>query len=278
MSGTTRGGTWRGRLAVMAMLLAGLLLLAPAPHPAAAETPVDVELVLAVDVSWSMDFDEQLLQRDGYVAAFRDPGVIAAIRNGLHGRIAVTYVEWAGTGLQTVIAPWTVIESEADGQRFAAMLEDVVPGKMSRTSISGAIIAGEAMFEGNGFAGQRRVIDVSGDGPNNQGDPVILARDAAVERGVTINGLPLILKEPDLQYSIRELDLYYEDCVIGGPAAFQITVRDPAEFADAIRRKLILEIAGREPKVHKASMSVRAREPRVDCMIGERLWRARQIP
>ena len=268
-------------LGALALALAGVLA---KPEPARAGSEwVDVELVLAVDVSWSMDLDEQRLQREGYVAAFNDPDVIAAIEGGLHGRIAVTYFEWAGTGLQSVVAPWTLIEDAGDARAFSEALAGAYPARMRRTSISGAIATGTAMFEGNGYRGLRKVIDISGDGPNNMGEPVLVARDAAVSRGVVINGLPLILKEPNPVYGIHDLDIYYEDCVIGGPGAFIVTVREPGEFIPAIRRKLILEIAGRPspgaaPKPLRAQYVPGAGGARADCLIGEKLWRRQQIP
>ena len=265
-------------LLVACLVVAMPRALAQVPAPPGAATggpvPVDVELVLAVDVSWSMDADEQALQRAGYVAAFRDPEVQAVIAGGLHGRIAVTFYEWAGTGLIDVIAPWTPVGSAEDAERFAAQLAGDAPGRMSRTSISGAIDAGVRAFEGNGFRGLRRVIDVSGDGPNNQGRPVTHARDAAAATGVTVNGLALILKPYDPRFGVRELDLYYEDCVIGGPGAFVITVREPDGFADAIKRKLILEIAGAPARLRRAQATGRP-APRIDCLIGEKLWRDR---
>lgn len=246
---------------------------------AEAQEVVDVELVLAVDVSWSMDADEQALQRAGYAAAFRDEAVRRAIVQGVHGRIAVTYFEWAGTGLQDIVAPWTLIEDAAGAEAFASALDAAPPGRMSRTSISGALAAGQTMFAGNGFEGERRVIDVSGDGPNNQGRPVTDARDETVARGITVNGLPLELKEPDLRYGIRDIATYYEDCVIGGPNAFIVTVRDPNDFARAIRQKLILEIAGGAARAEPVQFSldnVEPRAPRVDCLVGEKLWRMRR--
>lgn len=264
-------------LALGIAMLAGLVPLAGA-RDARAQTPVDVELVLAVDVSRSMDMDEQRLQRAGYVAAFRDPAVQAAIAGGIHGRIAVTYVEWAGTGLNTIVVPWSIITGEADANAFADRLAVPTPSRIRRTSISGAIALGQFELETNEAVGLRRVIDISGDGPNNEGAPVTVARDAAVARGITINGLPLILKPPSA-WGIEELDIYYEDCVIGGPGAFLITVRDPENFTEAIRRKLILEIAGvgpaDRPTLHRAQFAA-PHAPRIDCMIGERIRRERE--
>ncbi|ORE95250.1 DUF1194 domain-containing protein [Acuticoccus yangtzensis] len=234
---------------------------------------VDVELVLAVDVSWSMDLDEQRLQRDGYMNAIRDPEVIAAIRKGDWGRIAVTYVEWAGDGLQRIVVPWMIIEDFDDAEVFAAMLGDASIGRMRRTSISSALLASAELFD-NDIDGMRRVIDMSGDGPNNMGPPVADARDHVLRQGITINGLPIMIKQRirgDF-FQIENLDEYYSDCVIGGFGSFMVTIESKEQFGHAIRRKLILEIAGAEPTIQKAQFTPIPTE-RVDCMVGEKQWR-----
>jgi hypothetical protein len=237
---------------------------------AAADVEVDLELVLAVDVSRSMDLDEQQLQRNGYIEAFQHPEVIQAIQSGNLGRIAVTYFEWAGPGFQTPVAPWTLIANAKDAENFAMELGEAPISREIGTSISSGLFSAVGYFENNGFTSYRRAIDVSGDGPNNAGRPVADTRDWVVSRGITINGLPIVLK-PDVRYSaygIPNLDIYYEDCVIGGPGAFMIPITDPANFETAIRRKLVMEIAGLPAKVVPAAEVVR--EPRVDCMIGEK--------
>ena len=233
---------------------------------------VDLELALAVDVSRSMDTEEQRVQREGYIEAFRHPDVIDAIRTGPLGRIAVTYFEWAGPGDRVTIVPWMLIETAEDGSAFAAQLERASITRQSGTSISGAIRYAGGLF-GETFNGYRRVVDISGDGPNNAGSPVEEARDWLLEQGVIINGLPIMLNRVygHGPFGIPELDIYYEDCVIGGPGAFVIAVRSPEEFAEAIRRKLILEIAGIQPRIMFASEVVA--EPRTDCMIGEKTRR-----
>src|SRR5262245_10333576 len=177
---------------------------------AAADTPVDLELVLAVDVSRSMDSDEQALQRDGYVAAFRHKDVVDAIASGPNGRIAVSYVEWAGPNYQKTIVPWTIIDGEAVAHGFADRLAAAAITREHGTSISNGLIYVGPTFEGNGIAGSRRVIDVSGDGPNNVGMPVVAARDPLIAKGVTINGLPIMIKRPEGFASIENLDIYYE--------------------------------------------------------------------
>jgi hypothetical protein len=258
-------------IATLASLAAGWL------SPAAAEdVPVDLELVLAVDVSWSMDTDEQELQRAGYAAAFRDAQVLEAIAGGGYGRIAVAYVEWAGAPSQRVVVPWTLVDGAESAEGFARALEAVRIGRLRRTSISGALAFSYPLFEGNGYEGVRRVVDVSGDGANNQGAPVEIARDLLVSDGITINGLPIMIKpgDPGGFMSIANLDVYYEDCVIGGPSAFIVPVTDASLFAVAIRRKMILEIAGQTPRAIPAQFKRRA--PRVDCLVGEKMWQERR--
>jgi hypothetical protein len=237
--------------------------------PVCAQTSVDLELVLAVDVSRSMDLDEQHLQRDGYVAALRHPDVVDAIRSGPLGRIALTYVEWAGPQSQSVIVPWTIIDGEAAATRAADLLSAAPLGRYTGTSISGGLLFAAQSLGKNSFAGTRRIIDVSGDGPNNRGLPVRPISTGIADSGVTINGLPLTLKIPVQPYGIADLDIYYEDCVIGGPGAFTLPVREKAQLAVAIRRKLVLEIAGTPPRVIQVAEA--RPEPRIDCMIGERL-------
>ncbi|WP_193369829.1 DUF1194 domain-containing protein [Pelagibius marinus] len=274
--------------------LAALLLSALAPIQAPAQgsaaqararIAVDLELVLAVDVSLSVDSEEAQLQRQGYVQAFRDPLVVDAIGGGILGRIAVTYFEWANSAHTQLIVDWTLIESPAAAERFAAALASRRPGPAHYTSISGAIDFGAALFKDNGFEGTRQVIDVSGDGPNNWGDLVIHARDRAVKKGITINGLPILDQStgPFSRYNIPNLDLYYRDCVIGGPAAFIVVAEDFTAFASAIRRKLILEIAGLTPPPARPVPPLRPAQfiddgdARISppCDIGEQLLRSR---
>jgi len=259
-------------------LLAGPLVLAGLAMPAAAaDTPVDLELVLAVDVSLSINVAEARLQREGYIQAFRDPEVIRAIRSGILGRIAVAYVEWAGMLQRRVVVGWTLIDGEKMAESFITALQQSAPGSARRTSISSAIDFAVPLFSDNGFEGTRRVIDVSGDGPNNAGDFVDRARDRAVAAGITVNGLPILDDSGNSYswYNIPNLDLYYRDCVIGGPGAFLVVAKDFGDFARAVRRKLILEIARSEPRLTPAQLQ---RDDRVapPCDIGERLRRARE--
>jgi hypothetical protein len=242
-------------------------------------TSVDLELVLAVDVSLSMDMDEQRLQRDGYVAAFRDAEVWNAIAAGANGRIAVTYVEWAGQVNQQTVLAWTLIDSPAAAQAFADRLEAAPISRARMTSISGAIIYSGRQLESNPYKGTRRVVDISGDGPNNSGPPAQEARDELINKGIIINGLPILLKrdQPSGFFDINNLDSYYTNCVIGGAGAFMIPVRERAEFRSATRRKLILEISDLVPeqpaRLIPAQASAGASAEPIDCMIGERMWR-----
>jgi Protein of unknown function (DUF1194) len=211
---------------------------------ARSETEVDLALVLAVDVSRSMDPDEQDLQRHGFMEAFRSPLVHAAIRAGALGRITVAYVEWSGETDQRVVVPWTLIEDPEDALAFAERLGRAPMGRASRTSISGVIDFGVKLIDASGTQPIRRVIDISGDGPNSSGRMVTLARDEAVAKGITINGLPIMLKRPTGFGDMEHLDRYYRDCVIGGPGAFIVPVRERHQFAEAIEAKIVREIAG----------------------------------
>jgi hypothetical protein len=226
------------------LLAACVLVWFAAGSVARAETEVDLALVLAVDISFSMDPDEQTLQRDGFVQAFRSSVVHDAIRRGQLGRIAVAYMEWAGAFEQRVVVPWSVIDGPESAAAFALALSEKPTRRASRTSVSGAIDFATKLLSESDFAATRRVIDVSGDGPNNHGRPVTVARADALAKGVTINGLPIMLKNPGY-FDIVELDRYYRDCVIGGPGAFMVPARDREQFREAIKTKLVMEVAVR---------------------------------
>jgi hypothetical protein len=234
--------------------------------PLGTEAPeVDLALVLAVDISNSMDPEEQQLQRDGFVEAFRSAAVHKAIQSGALGRIAVTYMQWAGTDTQEVVVPWTVIDGRDSALAFAEQLARSPLRRGPYTSISGAIHLGLRLLAQSGVTAQRQVIDISGDGVNNHGPLVTRARDEAVSRGVTINGLPIMLKKP-IDEDVPHLDRYYKDCVIGGTGAFVVPVREPGQFVSAIKTKVILEIAG----LITPSLITRAQtEERINCITGE---------
>ena len=232
---------------------------------------VDVELVLAVDVSYSMDMDELAIQREGYAQAVQSKEFLQALKAGPNGRIAVTYFEWAASSDQKIIIPWRLVDGPETADAVAAEIMKTPIRRASRTSISGAIAFAMPLFDEDPYRGLRRVIDISGDGPNNNGGPVTIARDAALEKGVVINGLPIMVKEPSYStMDIDNLDFYYEDCVIGGPGSFVITIKDRDKFKEAIRTKLLMEVAGRTPE--RPVMRVADKEPRVNCLIGEKIW------
>jgi hypothetical protein len=235
---------------------------------------VDIELILAVDVSYSMDMDELAVQREGYAQAIVSKEFLQALKAGQTGKIAVTYFEWAASNDQKIIIPWRVIDGPETADAVAEEILKTPIRRASRTSISGAINFAMPLFEENPYHGLRRVIDISGDGPNNNGGPVLVARDAALEKGITINGLPIMVKEPSYStMDIENLDYYYEDCVIGGPGSFVVSIKDRDKFREAIRTKLLLEVAGRTPE--RPVVPVAEKEPRVSCLIGEKIWQDR---
>jgi hypothetical protein len=217
----------------------------PVPLPARAEEAVDVALVLAVDVSRSIDADEARLQREGYRTAVSDPVVVAAIRGGMLGSIAIAYVEWAGIEYQQTVIPWRRIASQADANAWAAEIADAPRNSLSWTSIHGAIRHARLVLADCPWEATRRVIDVSGDGVNNSGPPADLQRDAAVAEGITINGLPIINDRPTFgRMPPVPLDDYFRENVIGGDGHFMIVAEDFESFGVAVKRKLIREIAG----------------------------------
>jgi Protein of unknown function (DUF1194) len=239
------------------------------------KTPsVDVELILAVDVSYSMDMDELAVQREGYAQAIVSKEFLQALKTGPNGKIAVTYFEWAATGDQKIIIPWRVIDGPETADAVSEEIMKTPVRRASRTSISGAINFAMPLFDENPYHGLRRVIDISGDGPNNNGPPVTGARDAALAKGIVINGLPIMVKEPSYStMDIDNLDFYYEDCVIGGPGSFVVSIKDRDKFKEAIRTKLLLEVAGRTPE--RRIIPASDKEPRVSCMVGEQIWQDR---
>jgi hypothetical protein len=255
-----------------------LAMAGAAPTAATAEV-VDVELILAVDVSLSMSPGELAIQRDGYAAALTHEQVIRAIQDGVHGRIALAYVEWAGATVQHIVVPWTIITNLQEAEAVAEQLTLHPPNSARRTSISGALAFAGDMFAESPHRGLKRVVDISGDGPNNQGGLVSPARDALVEQGITINGLPLMTSGGfSSVYDLANLDLYYQHCVIGGPGAFMIPVNDWTQFPEAVRRKLVLELAGGpQPQDLRQGMPVHLAQARddADCEIGEKMWRDR---
>jgi hypothetical protein len=273
------------RRMAMWIVLAAICIAAPehiAAQPAQGEE-VDVALVLAVDISFSMDLDELALQRNGYIQALKSPEVIKAIERGAIGKIAVTYFEWAGNTVQHIVLPWTVIDGSASAVALAEKLAEAPTRRGRRTSISGAIDTSMKLFDEAKVKPLKRVIDISGDGPNNDGRHVTLARDEALAKGININGLPVMLKTGGYM-DIDNLDKYYEECVIGGPGAFVIAIRTPEQFTEAVRTKLVLEISGLQPEPPQImlaqsgpsqSSAPPARAMPFNCTVGERQWRER---
>ena len=252
--------------------LAFLLMLPAAALAQGGPQEVDVALIIAVDISYSMDEDEQRLQRKGYVEALRSTAVLDAIARGPIGRIAATYVEWAGSNSQDVVVPWQVIEGPESADAFAERIAAAPIRRAYRTSISGAIDFSASLFSKIGVKAMRQVIDISGDGPNNQGRPVTAARDDAVARNITINGLPLLYKRSSYM-DIANLDAYYRDCVIGGFGAFMVPVREIEQFPDTIRKKLVMEIAGISEPAPRLEPT--AAQEKTSCLVGEWRWNER---
>ena len=268
-----------------AMLVAGAIAgadaagaAAPSPGSQLADTKdhvsVDIELVIAVDVSYSMDLDELAVQREGYAQAIVSKEFLQALKTGPNRKLAVTYFEWSASSDQKIIISWRMIDGPETADAVANEIMSAPVRRGSRTSISGAINFAMPLFEENPYRGLRRVIDISGDGPNNNGEPVTGARDTAQAKGITINGLPIMVKEPSYTtMDIDDLDLYYEDCVIGGPGSFVVSIKDRDKFKEAIRTKLLLEVAGRTPE--QRIVPVAEKQPRVPCLIGEKMWQDR---
>ena len=254
----------------MRHLIALLLCLLPLSAPA---EEVDVELLLMVDVSRSMSAVELEIQRRGYSEALLSAPVLSAVRAGLLGRVAVAYVEWAGAGSQAVLVDWTLISGEAEARAFVQRLSMTRPERLQRTSISGALEFGAGMIARNQYQGLRRVIDISGDGPNNHGRHVTVARDRVVAQGIVVNGLPLMTRDiVDSPWHLEDLDQYYLNCVIGGPGAFAIPVTRWEEFATAVRRKLVLELVGPPALPVTRARTFGATPNGYDCQIGEKMW------
>ena len=280
------GGRWHSpamrRFAILPVFvaLAGAALADP--------VEVDVELVIMVDASRSMGPVEARIQRRGYAEALASDEVVDTILSGGIGAVAVTYVEWGGELFQRTILPWTLIDSRPAAERAARRLMadfelsmaelHAVPLHLRQTSISAAIRQGQRDLDRNDFQGLRRIIDISGDGPNNDGGQVTVARDGAMAAGVIVNGLPLMLvvagEAPDPENA--SLDLYFADCVIGGPGAFVLPALGWDAFPSAVRRKLALEIAtGPEDRLPTEGEPGRPGRA-VDCLMGEKAREARE--
>ncbi len=277
----------RGLAALAIAAVSGLA--APVTAQQGAKVSVDLELLLAVDISQSMDFDEHTVQREGYVEAFRHRDVINAMLSGPRGKIAVMYMEWAGDFDPIPTIPWTIIDSEKAAHDFADRLANEPVFGEQRTSISTALLAARDYIQNNNISSARQVIDVSGDGANNAGRLVEPVRDSVVKSGIVINGLPIMLGKPMEFYDIPHLDRYYKHCVIGGNGAFIAPVFDLKQLSATIRKKLVLEIASLDVEPDMAPIQyadaheempspgiVRAQlklpQEKTDCTIGEKVW------
>ena len=274
----------RGITTLAIAAIAGLS--APVTAQQGAMVRVDLELLLAVDISQSMDYDEHEIQRNGYVDAFRHKDVINAMLSGPEGKIAVMYMEWAGDFDPIPTIPWTIIDSQEAAKKFADRLaEEPIYGEQ-RTSISRALLTAREYIQKNNISSHRQVIDVSGDGANNAGPLVESARDAVVKSGIVINGLPIMLNKPKEFYDIDHLDRYYKHCVIGGTAAFIAPVFDLKQLSSTIRKKLVMEIASldvdtgaapiqfAEAPVGPGLVQAQLKLPteKTDCTVGEQVW------
>jgi hypothetical protein len=242
---------FRNACAVIVALALGASLFL---QPARSAEPVDVALVLAADVSRSINDEEFGLQRRGYAGAIVSARLLQAIRSGAHGAIAVAFVEWAGEAEQKTVVDWTLIRNDADAQKFADALLAAPRSSIGRTAIGSALDFSMGLIGESGFAADREVIDVSGDGTSNQGRSVTAARDAALIAGVTINGLAIFNQRAAAEGGYLALHTnppgglaqYYRDNVIGGPGAFVLPIDDFNSFGEAMVHKLVSEIASAE--------------------------------
>jgi hypothetical protein len=274
------------RRVILASIFAGFVWTSGIGDASAAEA-VDLALVIATDTSRSVDEVEARLQREGVAAAFRHPQVIEAIQSGYHRRIGVAYIDWSSHKFSTVVLPWRIIDSAASADAFAKALTDAPITLGQRTSISEGLDLAYKLLSDGTMQATRRVVDVSGDGPNNFGRSVTESRNEMVAKGITINGLPIINERDQFgpgRY-LKDLDDYYRGCVIGGTGAFIIVAKDFQDFSNAIRRKLIFEIAGLSPpdptRRNNGIVPVASNDQRFGsgftyapgCDVGERMWR-----
>jgi hypothetical protein len=244
---------------------------------AAPTEDVDIALVIATDVSYSVDENEARFQRQGAVTAFRSPEVVRAIQSGPRGRIAVAYIDFATAGANKIIADWHVVHDKASAEKFADILEAAPRTLGVNTSISSGIELSEHLLDTVGYTAGKRMIDVSGDGPNNEGHLIERAREHAVSKGIIINGLPIMTPADQFDiYYLPDLDKYYAGCVIGGPGSFIQVAHGFEDLARALRRKLIQEISDGTTRYDGQLIKVAAANPpravyEKGCDIGERM-------
>jgi len=261
-------GSLRAERLLVCAAAAGALIIS-ATGARGKDIAVDLQLVLAVDVSSSMKEQEQTIQRSGYVTALSDPLVARAILSGPLQRIAIAYLEWAGPNHQHVLVPWRLIDGIETARRFAAELNAKPIMGGTGTSISAGLRYAAGLFANSGYETRRRVIDLSGDGPNNMGPHLVPTRDVVISSGIVINGLPIMVQPSPTGYAARpDLADYFRDCVIGGPGAFVMPANSVGEIADTIRQKLIQEIAAREEYI--IHVAAKAASVKTDCMIGQK--------
>ena len=260
--------------------LAGL-----AAEPAGAIEQVDLELVITTDVSYSVDDMEARMQREGAVTAFRSKEVVEAIKSGSLGKIAVAYIDFSNANASRVVVDWQVVHDQASAEAFADAIAVARKTDGVQTSISSGIALAARMIDDNDYEGMKKVIDVSGDGPNNEGRRVDHVRDEVLAKGIIINGLPIVTEADKFDvYYLPDLDKYYAGCVIGGPGAFIQVANGFADLARALRRKLVLEIsdAGKpDPLLVKVAAGPRTSGRIVyerGCDIGERMRYGGSIP
>lgn len=272
------------RFLINGIAVAVLLLMVGATSTFATGKRVDLELVLAIDVSRSIDEREAQLQRQGTADALRNPSVIRAIGGGYFKRIAVAYIDYSSAAYNEVIVNWMVIKDQISAEKFVRSLNEAPLTYGRRTSISDVIEQAVRMIEQNDFQGTRRTIDIAGDGPNNHGRLVNEVRNEAIAKRITINGLPIINQTggAGAAFWLSDLDKYYQGCVIGGPSAFLVVAHDFDDFAKAVQRKLVFEIAGIRPPTNliyvnqsTATQAVNSYTYPRGCDIGERLWQRR---
>jgi len=242
---------------------------------------VDLELVIATDVSYSVDENEARIQRQGVADAFLSSEIVRAIEAGDLGRIAVAYLDFAERNSTRVLVPWRIVHDKASAAEFAETLTKLPRTHGVNTSIADGIELATRLIEASGYEATQSAIDVSGDGPNNEGHLVTAARDAALAKGITINGLPIVTEADQFDvYYLPDLDKYYKGCVIGGPRSFIQVAHGFEDFARAVRRKLVLEISdASRPKEKPLIVKVAAAEDRKapafvyerGCDIGERM-------
>src|SRR5882672_12313613 len=259
MKAETRGNLFRGRMKLV-LLGGALAALATLPAPAAPEGPikVDIKLVIATDVSLSINDEEEQLEREGIAEVFLDPDVVKAIKSGALGRIAVAMLDWSSPNYDRVVLDWTIVEDEASASALAEKVRRIPRTPGTRTSISGALERATLMLnESDGkIVATRKVIDVSGDGPNNDGISLQHIHDTTADNGIVVNGLPIM--DENAEGYVPDLDKYYAACVVAGKGAFLVVVKRYKDFGAAMRHKLVLEISQNESQIKQALQELQA--------------------